>query len=100
MSIVRRISVRSAANLTGGFCGLLGLIVGAIVTLGALIIDASAGKATGTNINLFLGVASIFFMPILYGVAGYIMMAAVAALFNLVARWTGGLEIDLEVSQE
>ena len=57
MSIVRRIGVRSAAKIAGGMVyGLLGLVV----TLGALMIDASAGQKTGTH-SLFLLAGSIDF---------------------------------------
>ena len=97
MSILRRIGVKSAAKLAGALYVLMGLIVGAVVTLVSLI-GVSTGQ-TPEIPGLLVGVGSIIVFPILYGGMGYIMMAAVATLFNLVAGWTGGLEIDLEISQ-
>ncbi len=97
MRILRRIGVRSAAKVAGALYGLMGLFFGAVLTLVSLI-GVSTGQTPGIQ-GLLFGVGSIIVLPILYGVMGYIMMAAVAALFNLVAGWTGGLELDLEVSQ-
>ena len=36
------------------------------------------------------------FMPIIYGVMGLIFGVIGAALYNLVARWIGGFEVEVE----
>jgi hypothetical protein len=41
----------------------------------------------------------ILFVPF-YAVAGFVMTALMAWLYNLVTRWVGGLEITLEIGSE
>ncbi len=40
------------------------------------------------------------FMPILIGVIGFIMFVIMAALYNLLAKWTGGFEFELTPQSE
>jgi hypothetical protein len=37
----------------------------------------------------------LLFMPIVYGVMGFIITAIGAVIYNVVAGWTGGIEIEL-----
>jgi hypothetical protein len=37
-------------------------------------------------------------LPILYGVLGFVMTAIGAAIYNLVASWIGGIEIQMDDS--
>jgi len=92
--ILKGIGVRSAAKFAGLLYGLMGLIFGAVLTL-VSVIGLSTGQTPGIQ-GLLFGVGSIIVLPILYGVMGYLMMAAMAALFNLVAGWTGGIEMNFE----
>lgn len=97
MSILKRIGVRSSAKLAAIMYALMGLIVGAIMMVFALS-GISLGEGT-EGPNLLFGVGAIFFMPIFYGIAGYIAGALATGIFNMVAGWTGGLEIEIEMSQ-
>ena len=36
------------------------------------------------------------FMPVIYGVMGFIFAIIRAAIYNLVARWIGGIEVEVE----
>jgi hypothetical protein len=44
----------------------------------------------------FTGPLMIVVLPVMYGVFGFIGGIIFAALYNLVAGWTGGVEITLE----
>ncbi len=46
------------------------------------------------------GVGLIIVMPFMYGIVGFIMTAISCAIYNWVATWTGGIEFDLELSEE
>lgn len=35
-------------------------------------------------------------MPVFYGVFGFIFGAISAALYNLIARWVGGIQVEVE----
>ena len=98
MSILKRIGVRSSAKLAGLLYGLMGLIFGAIVSLVALL-GSSVSENTQEQAGILFGVGAVVILPVLYGVVGYIAGAISTALFNLVAGWAGGLEIEIEMSQ-
>ena len=38
------------------------------------------------------------FMPIVYGVMGFIFGILMAAIYNLIARWIGGIEVEVETA--
>lgn len=44
---------------------------------------------------IFVGVGALF-MPLANGVAGFLGGVLIASVYNIVARWTGGIEIVLE----
>ena len=37
-----------------------------------------------------------FFLPFLYGIVGFIMTAISCLIYNLIANWTGGIELEFE----
>jgi hypothetical protein len=41
------------------------------------------------------GIVFIIFLPIIYGIAGFIGGIIGALVYNLVAKWTGGIEMVL-----
>lgn len=43
-----------------------------------------------------MGIAFAIFAPIFYGVLGFIFGAIGAFLYNLMAKWMGGIEVRLE----
>ena len=45
--------------------------------------------------GLGFGLASIIIFPICYGIIGGIAAAIGPAIYNLVAGWVGGLEVDI-----
>lgn len=75
--------------------GFIGLIVAPVLllTLGA--------AATAADLNyaprllgipwLFAGAASLF-MPVIHAVGGFLFGVLLAMVYNLAARWTGGIE--------
>ncbi len=47
-------------------------------------------------LGLLFGVGAVVVMPIVYGLLGFVSALVGAALYNLVARVTGGIELELE----
>ena len=97
--VVRKIWVLSAGKITGALYALLGLIFGAIFALFSLL-GAAVGVASSQSpdalVGLLFGVGSVIFLPIFYGVLGFIFGLLKALLYNLVARFVGGIEVEVE----
>lgn len=98
---LKRIAPGSAFKVMGCLYAALGLFIGCVFSLFALVGAGIAGMAGGADaadgiVGALFGVGAIIVLPIFYGLVGAIMAALMAALYNLVARMVGGLEVDLE----
>jgi hypothetical protein len=94
MQVVNKIGAGSAAKVYGLTLGLMGIFVGIIY---ALMFTALGGL--GDEIPFpgsgGLGIAMLIVVPVFYGLAGFIIGALGAAVYNFVAKKFGGLEIEL-----
>ena len=98
--IVKRISPMSCAKVSGLLYAVIGLVVGACISLvmmslGSMIPDEEAHMA-GAALGMFFSAGAIIILPIFYGVLGFIGGAIVAFAYNLVAGWAGGLELEVQ----
>jgi hypothetical protein len=90
---LRRIDPASAAKVAGILYALLGVLIGLfMMVFGSFLGGAGAGDAFGGS----FGVASIFIFPVMYGILGLIGGFISAALYNLVAGWVGGVEVEFD----
>lgn len=99
--VIKRVSPGSVAKVALVLYGLLGLIGGAIVALFSATLGSLASMGGGENRigmlpGMFMGVGAIVIMPILYGVFGAIVAAISAVIYNIVAGWVGGIQIDVQ----
>lgn len=92
--IVRRVGPLSFAKITGVLYALFGLLAGAILSLFSLVGFAANAGQEGAFGMLF-GVGAIVLLPIFYGVMGFLFSLLAAALYNLIAGWVGGVELDV-----
>lgn len=90
MQVVKRIGVGSAARVYGLTLGFLGIFVGIIY---AVIFSFMPGFSDVPGGGF--GIMMLIIIPILYGVAGFVIGALGAAVYNYVAKKFGGLEIEL-----
>ena len=93
--IVRRVGPLSFAKLCGALYAIMGLIIGAFISLFSVIGSGLAPKEGGA-IGMLFGVAAIVALPIFYGALGFVTSLVGAALYNMVASWVGGVEIDVQ----
>jgi hypothetical protein len=95
-SRVRSINVVQLALMYGLICAVFGVILGLILAFAFLV----APTMTATTGLPSLGPVGIVLFPILYAIllfiAGFIEGLIIAALYNLVAGWIGGVEVQLE----
>ena len=96
--VITRINPMSCAKVSGALYALIGLLVGAGVTLVMLTIGSAIPQdemPAGAFFGALFGVGAIVILPIFYGVLGFIGGAIGAFIYNVVAGITGGLEIDV-----
>jgi len=99
---IKRIGPLSCAKIAGVTYAALGLLIGALFSSFAGIGMALLGsqqnpdtKALPPAFGAFMGVGAIIVFPILYGVIGFIGALIMAWLYNLLASWVGGIEVDI-----
>ncbi len=94
---IRRLDVGQTAKVLGVLYLLLGIVFAVIFGLFGMMVPASMRTEPGMAM---FGASFVIFMPIMYGVLGVVFGALVAALYNLVAGWTGGLQLEFEPAGE
>lgn len=96
--VIKRVNPISAAKIGGVLYGLLGLVIGACISVVALLFSGALAAASdqpgGSMFGMFFGVGAIIIMPIFYGVIGFIATLISAALYNVASKITGGVEIE------
>jgi Transmembrane domain of unknown function (DUF3566) len=97
---LKRIGPGSAFKIGIVTYGILGLILGILMALFSMLAGSVAtmgggGSAAGLGMMAGFGLASIIIFPLIYGVCGGVFAALGALIYNLVAGWVGGLEVDI-----
>lgn len=96
--VLKSIGVMSAAKVVGVLYAVMGLLLGVMFgAIFALIPAAAAGNGDmpGWLAPMF-GFGAIVFMPVVYGIMGFVGGAIAAAIYNGLAGVIGGLELRLE----
>ena len=94
--IVRRVRPLSLAKVMAMLYALMGLIFGACISLFSLVGSAFAPKDVPGGMGILFGAAAIIVLPIFYGLLGFIFSLIAAAIYNLVASWVGGVELEVQ----
>jgi hypothetical protein len=96
MQRIRSVGVMSCAKVFGITYACIGLLFIPFAVLGGLasMISEQSHGAISSAVFVFLGLLAPFF----YGAIGFVFGAIWAWLYNLVAGWVGGIEIDLQGS--
>jgi hypothetical protein len=79
-----------AGIVLGVLYGVLSLIVLPIVLLAAVF-----GTKTVVFTPAIVGVGLAVLLPVIYAAAGFVGGIIAAALYNLIAKWTGGFEFEV-----
>ena len=95
MHVLKSIGVMSVAKIMGLLYGCMGLIFAPIFLLVGVV-----GSIAGEDKTPFAGIVGIVLavlMPVLYGVMGFVSGAIGALLYNLLSKWVGGFELQLDL---
>ena len=100
MAILKRVGPGSAFKIGLVTYAILGLLLGIFMAFISMVAGSlgSPGQSAAPGMKLFgfgMGLGAIIFFPICYGIIGGIFAAVGAFIYNLVAGWVGGLEVDI-----
>jgi hypothetical protein len=100
MATVKRVGPGSAFKIGLVTYGIIGLLAGIVMALFSMVAGsvASLGNSAVPGARAFglgMGFGAIIVFPIFYGLLGGVFAALGAVIYNLVAGWVGGLEVDI-----
>ena len=95
MNVVKSVGVLSVAKIMGMIYACMGLVFAPFFLLVGLM-GSAVGQRNSPLAGIF-GIGFALFMPVLYGVLGFIAGLLGALLYNLFAKWVVGFELELEV---
>ena len=92
--VIKRINVLKLAIFQGALMAAFGLLAGLFfLVFGSMFAKMGGGAGAAGMIG---GIGAVIFLPILYGVFGFIGGAIGAFVYNLVAGVVGGIELEVE----
>jgi hypothetical protein len=102
--VIKRVGVLSWAKIQAVIMLVFGLIIGVIyglilMTFGAMMSSlGSSTRGTGEAAGgaFIIGLMAMIFMPIVYGIIGFIAGAIGAFVYNSAAKFVGGMELEME----
>lgn len=93
MAKLRRIGVLFLAKLQAVIMAAAGLLAGIIYSFGGFIYELSTGSL---NWGTALAFGALIGMPLLFALFGFVAGAIGAVIYNLIAKWINGVEVDLD----
>jgi hypothetical protein len=91
---IRRIAPLQLAKMLGVLYGLLGLLFLPLFLL-FTVLGSSATEEHRMGFAA-VGVGFALFIPFMYAALGFVFGIVGAAIYNVVAKWIGGVELDIE----
>ena len=85
---IRRFGVGQTAKVLGVLYALMGLVLVPIFLIAAKYSTTGAGYGTSFAVAI----------PVVYGIVGFVFTAIGCLIYNLVAGWVGGIEIEMDES--
>ncbi len=95
MKRVKRFGVFQTSKVSAIIFFLTTLVI--MVPIGIL---AMIGGTISGKLFPFAGGIIFFILPFFYGIIGFIMTAISCVIYNLIAGWTGGIELEFETVED
>lgn len=94
---LKTIGPMSCGKTLGVLYAMIGLVFGGLVSLFS-VLGSAIGMAQGqqgAGFGALFGIGAVILMPLLYGCLGFVGGILGAFLYNVTARFSGGIELDL-----
>ncbi len=94
MKEIRQVDPFSLAKVWGVLYAAIGVIIGLFfAAFGSLMQQFETEETSG--LSAMFGVSSLILFPLLYGFIGLLAGMIGGFLYNVIARWVGGIRIEL-----
>jgi hypothetical protein len=97
--IIKRVEPVSLAKIMGALYFIMGLLFGLLfsaVSIRVPVLSYAAAAIGNKVFSSLFGAFAFITLPILYGVLGFVGGFLAAAIYNLLARVFGGIEMQIE----
>jgi len=94
MHTIKSVGVLSVAKIMGAIYAVMGLILLPFFLLAGFI-GSMAGEH-GNPLGAIGGLVFGLFAPVFYGAIGFVFGAIGAFLYNVMAKWLGGIEVQVQ----
>jgi len=94
MKRIKRFGVYQTAKVIAIIYFLIALVF--MIPFGLISSILGGANFPGTP---FGGGLFFILMPFIYGIMGFIMTAIGCLVYNLIATWTGGIELEVEITE-
>jgi hypothetical protein len=91
---IKRIAPLQLGKILACLYGAMGLIFIPLFLIMVLVTSHLWSAQQG--ISAAVGVGLAIAAPVLYGVMGFLIGVIGAAIYNLIAKWLGGIEVEVE----
>ncbi len=92
MKTITKISSKSLAKLFGLMYAIFGLIAGLFMFIAFILSSAESEGGAG----ILFGIAAPIFLPIIYGLMGWIGGYITGGIYNVLAKRVGGIQMEVE----
>jgi hypothetical protein len=103
MPKIKKLKIFQFAIFQSYLGALIGLLAGIIYSFGGLIIDAlvtigwvTTTETPGLSYGTVLAFGALIGMPIIFAAFGFVAGIISAILYNLFAKWFGGININIK----
>jgi hypothetical protein len=100
---LRRIAPLQTGKIFAAFYGLMSLIfvpfMLLFMALGSFAARHQGGSAPPLPFIFGMGIGFMLMLPVLYAVIGFVFGVISAWIYNLLAGWIGGLELEFEAKE-
>jgi hypothetical protein len=98
MHTIKSVGVLSVAKMMGAIYAAIGLILLPVFLVMGVASSVVPNQEGRNPFGLVFGVAFGLFAPVIYGVMGFVFGALSAFVYNLVAKWLGGIEFQVQTT--
>ena len=92
---LRNINAVQFGIVYGAVCAVIGFVIAVLMLP---FYGAMSAMGGGRGIFPGMGIGSVIIFPVMYFIIGFIGGAITALVYNIVAGWTGGVEVTLDTA--